>query len=128
VANSKRVAGLVGPTLAVVTLSETEFINPHLYDNQIAPVVYLSGALLFLAGLSIVRVHNRWTGGWPVLVTLTGWLALLVGLFRLFATGLYPRSAGNSTSMFVVEMLGFAMGMFLTFKAYWRDKSELDAR
>lgn len=57
--NSKRIAGLLGPTLIAVTISESEFINPHLYEHQIAPVVYLSGTLLFVAGLSIVRVHNR---------------------------------------------------------------------
>jgi len=32
----------------------------HLYDAQIPPVVYLSGVLMFVAGLAIVRVHNRW--------------------------------------------------------------------
>jgi hypothetical protein len=78
--SSKRIAGLLGPTLIAMTISESEFISPHLYEHQIAPVVYLSGTLLFLAGLSIVRVHNRWTGGWPVLVTLMGWLAILGGL------------------------------------------------
>src|SRR5690242_14183385 len=33
--------------------------------------------LLFVAGLAIVRVHNVWVGGWPVLVTVLGWVAVL---------------------------------------------------
>jgi hypothetical protein len=62
-ADSRRIAGLLGPTLIALILSENEFINPHLYDHQIPPVVYLSGTLLFVAGLATVRVHNRWSGG-----------------------------------------------------------------
>ena len=34
--------------------------------------------ILFLAGLAIVQVHNRWTVSWPVMATLSGWFAILV--------------------------------------------------
>jgi hypothetical protein len=64
--NSRRIAGLLGPTIVALILSENEFINPRLYDLQIPPVVYLSGTLLLGAGLSIVRAHNRSTYSWPV--------------------------------------------------------------
>jgi hypothetical protein len=121
--NSKRIAGLLGPTLIAVTISESEFINPHLYEHQIAPVVYLSGTLLFVAGLSIVRVHNRWTGGWPVLVTLMGCFAIFGGLFRMFATGLYQQGAQNTTTLFALEIVLLAIGIFLTFKTYGREDS-----
>lgn len=53
--NSRQIAGLVGPTLAVTLLSEFPLVQPHLYDAQIPPVVYLSGVLLFVAGLAVVR-------------------------------------------------------------------------
>ena len=33
--------------------------SASLYDMQIPPVVYLSGVLMFVAGLAIVRAHNR---------------------------------------------------------------------
>jgi len=33
-------------------------------------------------GLAIVYFHNRWTGGWPVVVTVTGWLSLAIGRIR----------------------------------------------
>lgn len=66
--NSKRIAGLVGPSLAALTL--TELINLDIWTHTPAVVVYLSGTLLFVAGLSIVRVHNHWTTRWPVLVTI----------------------------------------------------------
>jgi hypothetical protein len=102
VTNSKHIAGLVGPTLIAMTISESEFLQPHLYDTQIAPVVYLSGTLLFVAGLAIVRVHNCWIGDWTVLVTLIGWFAIFGGLFRMFATKHYQQGAQNTTALLVV--------------------------
>src|SRR6266446_986196 len=58
-------------------------------------LIFVSGILLFVAGLAIVRVHNRWTNGWPVLVTVLGWLFVLGGLARmLFPTGLAAIAAG----------------------------------
>lgn len=121
--NSKQIAGLIGPTIIALLLSENQFVQPHLYDAQIPPVVYLSGALFFIAGLAIIRVHNYWAPSWPVLVTLTGWLALCLGLFRMFAASFYQQSAqGNPTVLLVIEFFGLAVGAFLTYKAYWRVK------
>jgi hypothetical protein len=48
-----------------------------------------------VAGLAIVRAHNGWKEGWPVLVTVLGWFAILGGLV-------------------------LAIGIFLTFQAYGR--------
>ena len=39
--NSKRIAGLVGPTLVAMLVSEFPLLQPHLYDAQIPPVVSL---------------------------------------------------------------------------------------
>jgi len=58
--NSKRIAGLVGPAIVAMIVSEYPLVQPHLYDAQIPPVVYLSGVLMFVAGLAIVRAHNHW--------------------------------------------------------------------
>jgi len=118
--NSKRVAGLVGPTLAAMVAAEFPLVQPDLYSRQIPPVVYLSGVLIFLAGLAIVRAHNSWRRDWTVLVTLIGWFALLLGLFRMFAAGQYQRSTESTgTNVFmVVEGVLFVVGLFVTFKAY----------
>jgi uncharacterized membrane protein HdeD (DUF308 family) len=121
-ASSKRIAGLLGPTIVVMVASEFPLVQPHLYDVQIPPVVYLSGVLLFVAGLAIVRAHNVWRRDWTVLVTLSGWFFLLLGLFRMFAAGLYQRSSANASSMFFMMLEGvlFVLGLIMTFKAYSR--------
>jgi hypothetical protein len=66
-----------------MVVSEFPLVQPHLYDAQIPPVVYLSGVLMFVAGLAIVRAHNHWAKDWTVLITLTGWFFLgLLSDFR----------------------------------------------
>ena len=125
-ANSKRIAGLLGPTIVVMVAAEFPLVQPHLYDSQIPPVVYLSGVLMFVAGLAIVRAHNVWRRDWTVLVTLSGWFFLLLGLFRMFAAGLYQRSSASASSTFfmVLEGILLLVGLILTFKAYSRDGSQ----
>jgi len=118
--NSKRIAALVGPTLVALTASEA--MNLHIWANNIAPVTYLNGTLLFVAGLAIVRVHNYWTRDWPLMVTLVGWLAILGGLFRMFAPE--AQQGGRNALTFAVIGVIFAIGTLLTFKAYGREGSK----
>lgn len=43
----------------------------------------LSGVLPVIFGGWIVATHNVWVQGWPVVVTIVGWMMLLQGMFRL---------------------------------------------
>jgi hypothetical protein len=126
---SKMIAGLMGPTLvaiaAAMLLNSASF--PELVEkiSRDPGVIFLSGILLFVAGLAIVRAHNIWAGGWPVLVTVLGWLAILSGLVRmLFPTRLAAIAAavaqrpGGIVAGAVVLLV---VGAFLSFKAYSRD-------
>jgi hypothetical protein len=121
--NSKQIAGLVGPTIIAMVVSEFPLVQPHLYDAQIPPVVYLSGVLLFVAGLAIVRAHNHWARDWTVLITLSGWFGFVLGLFRMFAASLYQRGTANTsaTVFMVLESFLLVCGLIMTFKAYSRD-------
>src|SRR6476661_2172173 len=111
--NSKNVAAIVGPTIVAMVASEFPLVQPHLYDTQTPPVVYLSGTLMFVGGLAVVRMHNRWKWDWTLLVTLSGWFFLLLGLFRMFAAGLYQRSSASASSTFfmILEGILFVVGL-----------------
>jgi hypothetical protein len=117
--NSKQLAQLIGPSLLVLTLSEA--LNLRVWAVNIAAVTYLNGSILFVAGLAIVRAHNRWTRSWPVLVTLIGWGAALGGLFRMFAPEVQP--GGKNAATYALIAILFAIGGFLTFKGYAREPS-----
>ena len=119
-ASSKQLAGVVGPTIVAMIVSEFPVVQPHLYDAQIPPVVYLSGVLMFVAGLAIVRVHNRWAWDWTVLVTLAGWFSGGLGLFRMFVASAYQRGAAGTPPLVFMVLEGTLLlcGIVLTFKAY----------
>jgi hypothetical protein len=123
--NSKKLAGLIGPVIIAVTLSET--INAPIWAGNTAASVHLNGTLLFIAGLSIVRSHNYWVRSWPVWITLAGWFIIALGLFRMFAPGMQLMAAKHTMMITVITMLLLAVGIFLTFKAYTRDRSRSPA-
>ena len=125
VANSKQIAALLGPTMVVMLVAEFPLVQPHLYDAQIPPVVYLSGVLMFVAGLAIVRAHNIWVRNWTVLVTLSGWFFLLLGLVRMFVAGQYRQATASTSSWVFILLEGclLVVALFITFKAYSRGGS-----
>src|SRR6266581_1815345 len=63
---SKTIAGLIGPTLVAIAASMLLNIGsfPALAEqvSRDPALIFVSGILLF-----VLRVHNRWTNGWPVL-------------------------------------------------------------
>ena len=120
VANSKHIAGLLGPTL--IAISITESMNLDIFANTSAHLVYLNGTLLFVAGLSIVRVHNHWTTRWPVLVTIIGWCALLAGLGRMIAPVSSQQAGQHPTAVLALTFVLLVIGIFLTFEAYRREQ------
>ena len=115
---SKPIAGLVGPTLIAMVLSELRVWNPSLYDEQIVPLVYLSGVLLFIAGLSIVHKHNIWILGWQTILTIVGWFGILLGLVRMFFPQMYKAHFKNDIFSLAIGVFLILLGVVLTFKAY----------
>ena len=120
--DSQRLAGLLGPTLVVLAI--TEWMNLDVFIKAMGPSygphVYLNGTLLFVAGLAIVRAHNRWARGWPVLITLVGWFALIAGLGRM-AAPMAAQAAGESPAFLYASLVALlAIGIVLTFRGYAR--------
>ena len=124
---SKTIAALLGPTLiaTAVSLLANLDISQTLIEglSQSPALIMIAGYAAFVA---IVYFHNRWTGGWPVLVTVMGWLSLVVGLLRMvfptqiaaLTTKIAPSAAGVFPVVAVVFLL---IGGFLSFKAYGRE-------
>ena len=124
---SKTLAGLIGPALVAVAASILLNLSspPALIFGQAsgdAALIWMGGVIEFVAGLAIVRVHNRWSGGWPVVVTLFGWLFVLGGLVRT----LFPMRLGSAASAIAQEswfwvgeaVILLLVGGFLSLKAY----------
>jgi hypothetical protein len=113
-ASPRNVAALVGP--AIVALTSSEALNYHIWATNLPPVTYLNGTVLFVVGVAILRAHDRWVLGWPVIVTLAGWFAVLGGLLRMFV----PEASQVPRTSLTYVGLGILLvvGCFLTYKAY----------
>ena len=126
---SKTIAALVGPTLIASSLAILINLKawPALVDQGFhdPPLIFVSGYPVFVAGLAIVRFHNRWAGGWPLLVTGLGWLAVLGGLSRiLFPSRLAEIAipAVHTTGVMpIAAIIILLLGAFLSLKAYGRE-------
>lgn len=119
-ADSQQLARLIGPTM--IALGATEALNLEMFARQIAPVVYLDGMILFVAGLALIGAHNRWAWSWPVLITVTGWVLLLGGLYRMIAPDA-PQAPQSEMSYVLFAVLG-AVGLFLSYNGYKRGRPE----
>ncbi|MFZ4800333.1 MAG: hypothetical protein ACOYMA_22780 [Bacteroidia bacterium] len=120
--HSRQLAQIIGPTLSVMTLAE--MINLSIWENKIPSVTFLNGALLFVAGVSIIRVHNFWVSSWIVLITLVGWFVLISGLLRMFFPNANQGGENMPTYSFLTVL--FLIGLFLTLKGYYPNKSSID--
>ena len=89
------------------------FSNNPSFAGSEAPVVYLNGMVLFVAGLAIVQAYNRWVWKWWLMVTLTGWLLLLGGLFRMIA----PTAPQLSQSLATYGLLAVLVTLACTLDA-----------
>jgi hypothetical protein len=120
--NSRQLAQIIGPTLCVMTLSE--MINLSIWESNIPSVTYLNGVLLFVGGIAIIRVHNFWVRSWIILITLIGWLTIILGLFRMF----FPTAnqAGENFFTYLLLISLFIIGLFLVFKGFYPNKNSVD--
>jgi uncharacterized membrane protein HdeD (DUF308 family) len=123
---SKLIAGLMGPTFVAMAAAMLLNLNsmPKLTEeiSHEPMLILVSGVLLFIAGLAIVRVHNRWAAEWSTVVTVLGWLAILSGLVRM----LFPiqlativPGVGERSDVIGPALVAFLLlGVFLSYKAY----------
>ena len=81
------IARLIGPLLLLAGLSvlvkprELREMAEELMASR--ALIFLAGVLALLAGLAIVNTHNLWVLGWPVIITIFGWLAVVGGVIRM---------------------------------------------
>ena len=93
-----------------------------------APELFISGVIAVGAGLAIVLGHNVWSGGaLPVVVTLTGWLMLIKGVFLLFLSpeGTYRFFlAGLHYEHFFYQYtaIPLVLGVYLTYAGFARQR------
>jgi uncharacterized protein YjeT (DUF2065 family) len=82
----------------------------------------LAGILALLAGLAIVNTHNVWTG-WPVIITLLGWISIIAGIARMafpeIVRSIGEKMVTNETTLRIAGASQIALGGLLAFMGYF---------
>ena len=79
-------ARLIGPMLLVVGAGV--LINRENFRSMAKELVasrelmFIIGLLTLLGGLAIVNTHNVWSG-WPIIITILGWILVIGGAVRI---------------------------------------------
>jgi hypothetical protein len=122
------IARLIGPTFVAVGLGillNGPFYTALIMEAVRSPtLIYFSGLMSLIPGLTILNVHRTWTGGWRVIVTIIGWLMAIGGVIRLvlpattaaLATDIYARSV----FLLIVAVVVLVVGGYLSFEGYRR--------
>ncbi|HTV59332.1 MAG TPA: hypothetical protein VMJ93_10705 [Verrucomicrobiae bacterium] len=88
--------------------------------SQDQALVFITAILVIFAGVAMVLLHNRWSGGaTTVVVTLLGWAALGKGLVLLFASpvliaNFYMYAIHYIWVMYVDAGIALALGVYLS--------------
>ena len=66
-----------------------EKIMEDFFKNE--SLIFFSGIIAVIFGLLMIEFHNIWATDWQLIITVTGWLALMKGIGRIF----FPRSVSK---------------------------------
>jgi len=91
-------------------------------------MVSLTGCLQLMIGLVIVATHNFWVADWPLLITLVGWISLLMGLAKLLAPTHYCRWCRENqakSGCYLLTWIFLLVGLYLVWVAYASNQAEM---
>jgi hypothetical protein len=124
---SKILARIIGPVMIIPAIGM--FLNFSAYQAMIGEfskspsLCYLGGLLGLLMGRIILQFHNKWEAGWPVIITILGWITLIKGLVLMLFPGsvidMWRPFMSSPTTLIVPLVISCAVGIFLTIKGYW---------
>lgn len=84
---------------------------------------FVMAIITLIIGLLLVASHNVWVMGWPVIITLFGWLVLVAGVMRLVCSETASQMArsfiDHPVRMQAAGIISLVIGLFLLFRVYY---------
>jgi hypothetical protein len=119
-------ARLIGPVLVVLAIGlltrQDAWRSMAKEFTANRPLLFLSGFMTLLGGLALVNTHNVWETGWPVIITIFGWLAVIGGIARMLfpetVVGISERMLNNKTYLSVAGIVEGLIGLWLCYVGY----------
>ncbi len=123
---SQLIAKFMGPVMLVAGFSmlvNKDNLRSVFEDFIASPaLIFVAGFLALMLGLALVIFHNRWVAGWPVIITIYGWLSLFAGVGRMAFPALVKRMGTammkREAFLTVAAILNVLLGGFLAYKGF----------
>lgn len=98
-------------------------VNAFFSDSGL---MYITGVFTVVIGLTVVLLHNRWTGGaLTVLVSLYGWAAIVKGAMFLFLPAplemAFYRATHFEALFYLYVVIGLMVGLYLAYGGFRSD-------
>ena len=86
-------------------------------------LLLIVAAIELIAGLFLVNTHNIWVKGWPVIITIIGWLMVIEGtafmVLRKAVMKDFVRGMLNAKNWYVLgAIIALALGGYLVYVGY----------
>ncbi len=119
-----KLIGLMFLIIGAFIIYRKDCVNKIVDDLHEHPsMIVVTGIINLLLGLLIVLSHNVWVLGWPVIITILGYLILIKGLLRLFACEYnkeLTRCLLKGHGTLIWGIITVVIGAFLTYMGFMR--------
>jgi len=119
-----RIFGLCYLVIGVGFLANRKFFRRVMDDFSKNTAVLLYGGLMALViGVVIILTHNVWEGGWPVVITVIGWVGFLKGVWMIVFPTTVPkflRAYQKNGNLLMFQGIGaLSLGVVLTYFGFF---------
>jgi hypothetical protein len=86
-------------------------------------LIFFGGMSSLAVGVVIVLTHNVWVAGWPVIITIIGWIAIIKGVWLIVLPNTVPafmQAYQKNENLIIVQSVGaLIFGIVLTFFGFF---------
>ena len=114
--------------LAYLAIGFGMYLSPNFYKTMInkmienEAVLFVTGLLVLVIGGFLVNFHNVWEGGWTIVITIMGWLALIKGAMMVVipekSIKLYKSINISEKQMGMYAVIVVALGAVMAYLGY----------
>jgi len=124
--NSILLAKFIGPYIMLISIGllfNSKAFKKIMQDfSKNLALVYVTGLITFVAGLTVTLFHNLWVLDWRIIITLLGWNMFIKGAWLIISPDTSAKMAAsfakNHKLIIILWVIMLAIGVFLTTKGY----------
>ncbi len=116
-----QVLGLTFLILSFVFLYNKKALKTLVRLFRSKEFLVITGSAFVFLGVVIISLYNSWKLSWYVLITISGWLLLIEGLYRLFFIDLTTKIVKEMDSLVPVKVslvITLLIGICLTIVSF----------